>query len=331
MSRLRLTANYATPGQKEGKIVVSGNQMVSIGSSGAADFRIPDDQLHPIHFHIQLSSTQATLIGEKSKPTVAINGQKTAKAELHDGDTFLAGSTNFQIVMEGKSSPTNAEKSHRSTMSAAPLTPTRDVATSTPKKAANSQQAMEEIDNGEEFFGLTNKKATPELAVESLERLMKLGSYFFIVDFSRIDKAIPDSVSPSENQLFDWFPDEMALQSPQVISASELPQWKNLFLDGWGCDGLIGIQCDQPLESIVNWLRNSIRPSTSRNAEAITGYCWPSVLCQMLANNTDGFADALFNEVNHVFFEATGGNDWQLVAANSQRKNLGKLGFQATS
>ena len=306
---------------------MSGNQMVSIGSSGAADFRIPDDQLHPIHFHIQLSGTQAKLIGGKSKATVAINGQKTSSSELHDGDTLLAGTTSFQVVMAGNPGQGTPE-SHGSTIAA--VAPIRSPELS-PEKTASNKQSMEEIDNGEKLFGLTNKKGTPELAVESLERLMKLGSYYFIVDFSRIDKAIPDSVSHSKNQLFDWFPSEMAQQSPQVISASELPQWRNLCLDGWGCDGLIGIQCDQPLESVVNWLRNSIRPSTSRNAEAITGHCWPSVLCQMLANNTDGFADALFNEVNHVFFEAAGGNGWQLVAADSQKKKLGKLGFQANS
>ncbi|MFN2531628.1 MAG: DUF4123 domain-containing protein [Pyrinomonadaceae bacterium] len=82
------------------KILASPNQVVRIGRTTKADFATDDGFMSSEHFAIEGNGTVWKIRDLKSRNGTKLNGQKIDSAELHEGDTIHAGSTDFIVRLE---------------------------------------------------------------------------------------------------------------------------------------------------------------------------------------------------------------------------------------
>jgi DNA-binding NtrC family response regulator len=82
------------PGQGAGRVVVLENKFLSIGREGPAGLVLDDSEVSRLHAVIEpvAADHRFVLVDQNSRNGVFVNGGKTQRQELHDGDVLRIGS-----------------------------------------------------------------------------------------------------------------------------------------------------------------------------------------------------------------------------------------------
>jgi hypothetical protein len=85
------------------RFIVRNGQVARVGSTDLADFCVPDDdQLAAVHFAVRCDAQACSLRNLAPGAATRLNEQPVEEeTPLHDGDAILAGSTRFEVGIEG--------------------------------------------------------------------------------------------------------------------------------------------------------------------------------------------------------------------------------------
>jgi len=154
----------ATGGPAAGtKIVVRRGQVVRVGRTKWADCTIEaDTAMADVHFAVEYDGPICRL-RDLSDGSTAVDGVKSAEAELHTGVEVTAGQTTFSVVVEGE--PVAVSRPAEATAEAATAAPAPQETAPKPQTAADYCQLLE---LSEEAQPLLTEQQTP---VEFLDLL----------------------------------------------------------------------------------------------------------------------------------------------------------------
>ncbi|MEN1678608.1 MAG: FHA domain-containing protein [Planctomycetota bacterium] len=78
------------------------DQVLKVGSSGWADFSIPeDDALIDVHFEVHCLATGCTIRALSQDAPTQLNGEAIASHQAYDGDELTAGGSKFRVSVKG--------------------------------------------------------------------------------------------------------------------------------------------------------------------------------------------------------------------------------------
>jgi len=111
-------------GPKAGdKIHLQSGRVVRVGRTARADLVFAEDShMSGLHFSVGWQGSECCVVDLNSRNGILVNGQVIASAILHDGDSIIAGETNFAIIVE-PDVPTVASSAAALATPAVPVTP----------------------------------------------------------------------------------------------------------------------------------------------------------------------------------------------------------------
>ncbi|MGH9344609.1 MAG: FHA domain-containing protein [Terriglobia bacterium] len=133
-------------------IAVKEGESVTIGRTANANFPLPQDTfLSRVHFAVECSGSVCRLIDRQSANGTLLNEIKVnGTVELHDGDTIMAGQTNFVVHL--------AAMPHSKPPAAEPITdrprPIQHAPAAQPAYVAAPGSQQDTVTIGSWFFGL---------------------------------------------------------------------------------------------------------------------------------------------------------------------------------
>ena len=131
---MRVVLELQTGSQAGESVGIEAGQSASIGRSSRADFTVASDaNMSSLHFGVSVMNSQCLVQDLDSKNGVRINGQRTKRSIIADGDQILAGTSIFSVTVETKIEPPPTPPSQPSIPSA--ITPE----TATPQPRLLSQ------------------------------------------------------------------------------------------------------------------------------------------------------------------------------------------------
>jgi hypothetical protein len=161
-------------------------------------------------------------------------------------------------------------------------------------------------------------------------RLSEKFAAHLIVDFRRLEQALPTDLGAVEF-LFDWFqPDVAAVASPLLISQNDLAAWPTLLEEGWGKDAVICLFSNRDTAEVWAHLRRVCRAKGHGEAPpaAVLGFCWPSVLVAILSHHA-AYSNQLCEGIDAILTEFPDLPDtWQLFGGTALPECLDELGFE---
>lgn len=87
------------------KVVLDPGQSITVGRTERADVVVPDSDLGGQHFSIWFSGKRAIVRDLDTVKGTAINGQQVGRGEIEHGGFIVAGTTTFQLFLEGFTPP----------------------------------------------------------------------------------------------------------------------------------------------------------------------------------------------------------------------------------
>lgn len=286
------------------------------------------------HFQVLLEGRQHYLLDLRSTNGTYVNGRRIQTAPLADGDQIDAGGTCFIVRIPYF----NADESEQDTEPARPLAIdanyNRSFGASSPSTGTIAAPTSGLVVNKSRCgSGLTRLRGTipnEESIAGILERLRGLGSFYFIVDFSRMGAERPPEVDAVGSSLFSWLPLAAASQYPQVVSMAEIGDWKNLVEEGWGSDAIVCLQSDMAQLELISKLRDLALGSAKPGdiTRTVTGFCWPSVMSALLENDAQSFSPRFMSIAHAVVTEVAGEAEaWQLFGSEETIEKCRKFGL----
>jgi len=145
---------------------------------------------------------------------------------------------------------------------------------------------------------------------------------FLIFDFHRMPSGRPELLK--SHPLFDWLPASIAAEiSPQIVMQDDGLKLCGLIDEAWDEDALVCVYSHVDAEQVIQHLQNALHLDVcgklNLDAKSMLGYCWPSVLSQLLTYRTHGFAQALMGCVGAILIEVPGKpGGWKIFLADSE-------------
>lgn len=269
-----------------------------------------DPMLSSKHFRVVCQATQCTIQDLDSANGTWFSGGRITTAELSHGDRFRTGRTEFLVEFEYAPQP--AANSVR-----------------LPQAGPNSLPAIASPCAGG-LMKWQGEAAQPSTMVELIERLLPLGKIYLLVDFSRLEVPIPESLEISSSSLFHWFPPETSLHSPQLLEVDSVPDWQAIIQQGWECDAIVVLLSQQDKDDLLAALREMVVCHASEPAQrrSIKGICWPSVLAALLENNSDPVVEQLFTVAEVAFMPSSlEPQGWLAFGPPENMQALSPVGF----
>ena len=175
---------------------------------------------------------------------------------------------------------------------------------------------------------MRNFPGSAQAAVKIAARLGEMSPLYFVFDFAKVAKPLPETVSKAQF-LYDFVPEKLAVGfSPAVISGTSLIDWQELFELGWGHNCGLCVFSTLPEEDLVRRLRDLTLtdiPQTRRK------YACPETLANLLSNGPDEFVTGLFNAADAVLFEADSADVCRLLTSLKLSPQVRGLGLDAMS
>ena len=303
--------------------------MLQVGRTEWADCSLPHDgHLSSVHFRLESDAAGCYLRDLGSSNGTFVNGREVKdRVRLCDGDEILAGRTTFAVRVPGAERP---ESGGAGTAQGRPSPRVAAVGQAVPMPAARRKIAFtaEQCDSGLTLCRGSVEEIPPgELAV----LLSESAPAYLIVDFHHLgEPPPPDLAAPS--YLFDWLdPAAVPAVSPIVLGQDDLVTWPMLVDAGWGKDAVVGLFSRQEKPALLEHLRRSCRtrPGPAQPNDPILGYCWPSVLAQLLAHYAPESVQRLLTGIDAVLVEfAELPETWQLYGTRDLVGQLSRLGFE---
>lgn len=321
------------------KLVLREGQEMQFGRTEWADAVFPDEKMSKVHFEVQAKEGQLMLRDLDSLNGTLVNGQYVKEAELHKGDEIVAGDTHFFVSLRG--APAASEKATAEDNAPFPKPTIKLVRDTTrlPPKMAKTQipYNLNRCESGLVLLtgGELGQPGQPEAPSEVAARLAYRWPQYLIVDFQKAELEIPEGLG-KPLALFDWVPEEFAVQSSPLV-VPPLPDVDvAALIDGaWDKDAVICLYTDRDADSLVSHLRAATRfnihgrPRGNGEPKSMLGYCWPGVLAQLLAFRDGQFVEALLEGIEAAFCEVPDlPGTWQVFARSSLTQQLDSLKFE---
>ena len=320
--RLRVTSKI----EMGRKFWLALGQSSTFGRTEKADFSFASDStMTSEHFRVTCNAEQCEIEDLKSRGGTWHNGKRINKSILRDGDQIVAGKTEFAIEIDGIAGSARLPGD----------VGVIEAARATAKAHPASRQVFDVTKKGfsSGLWRLRGLLPDDESFVQILDSLQRLGVYYVLIDFSRINIPLPSGLDFSKSSLFEWLPESAMKKSPLLYTLQELTDWKLYVEEGWGFDAIIALQSELPKEELLAKLRQRL-VSSSHGTEAsrgILGFCWPSVLESLIENNSNGFGKSFFDDVKLVVIEVPGKPEqWQLFGQEEAVETATKIGLRIT-
>ena len=323
--RLRITSEA-----ENGKLFwLNLGQCSTFGRTERSDCSIPSDSsLSSEHFKVTCGADQCTIEDMQSRSGVWLNGKKISKANLHHGDHVKAGMTEFSIEIQGIAGAGSVQETEKASPGVAtgskPRTPTRKIYEASSSLCASGIQRL----RGK----LVEEEGQAEAGiVEFFETVHAFAPMQVLVDFSKISLPLPKEIDAQTHSLFEWLPEGAIEKSPMLFVLDELPVWKVFVEEAWGSDAMIGLRSELPRKELLVKFQELLMGSSSgpQSSKGILGFCWPSVLEALIENNSNGFTESFYEDVQWVLIEKQDKPEyWQLLGKESEVDKATKLGLR---
>lgn len=87
------------------KVVLEPGQSITVGRTDRADLIVEDGQMSGLHFSVWFSGKRAVVRDLDTSTGTAINGQRAERGLVDHGGFIVAGTTTFQLFLEGFTEP----------------------------------------------------------------------------------------------------------------------------------------------------------------------------------------------------------------------------------
>lgn len=320
----------AVSGPAVGKKIVMGTpQVLRIGRTEWADHSFPGDgRMSGVHFSLENDGIACYVNDLGSSNGTYVNGQRiNDRTLIQEGDEVRAGQTIFTVHVEG-AAPSDFESP------AAPAAAAMPRSVKPPPQGSHAPgepaiaYSIEKCDSGLVLCrGEIDEIAPADLAV----LLAQSHAVYLIVDFKHLGIPVPSELA-GPAYLFDWLsaPAASAI-SPVVITQEDLPSWPDLIREGWGKDGVICLFSMQERDAVLSHLRRAChaKSHTANAGDGILGYCWPSILSNLLSYGTPKMVDRLLTGIEMALVEFPDlPETWQLFGRANTGQLLDQFGFR---
>lgn len=178
------------------------------------------------------------------------------------------------------------------------------------------------------------QSASGDLGIEQvLTVLTARGNLYALVDFNKCQLPAPKGVTDTD-ALFDHLTTENKLEnSPAILHPGNCPQFKELILKAWGQDAALCFISRLPPQEVYAQLRQSLwldlRGKVQPQRRSLLGYCWPSVLENLLIFKSRDFVSSLMRGIDAFILESQDPPyPWQLFAPAGYDATLHELGLE---
>lgn len=314
------------------RIIVRSGQVIQFGRTERADMVFPhDDGLSGVHFAIEAAEGRCLLRDLASTNGTQLNHQFVTEAVIRDGDTVMAGNTQFQISIEGGALAAKADEAPGPGIVRDTSRIVLDPSLARPSYRVETCSSGLTLITGVISGGDREPAAISSIAAPLAERF----PCYLIVDFKKAGLPFPEP-SGASIPLFDWLPpDVAAVNSPLIITPAATIDRSALLDAAWDQDVAVVIFSPRPTEPLVQHLRDATRLNldgsmpVAGQRKGLLGYCWPSVLAPLLAFRTPAFVQSLLSGIDAVLIEIPDlPGTWQIYCGKSFVAAVAKMGFQ---
>lgn len=319
------------------KYALRDGQQLTFGRTSWSDVSFKqDERMSGSHFSVVNDGQSCLLRDMGSTNGTQLNGEFIKQAMLTDGDAIKAGKTEFAVsitgqpIVELEDDPVGQQATKKNT------TFIRDVTRSVLLTGNQCLNYFVEPSASQlvayRHFPTEEEMIAPEAATETgpmlvFELLSQKLNPTFVVDFRKFGEPPPKD-HPAARPLFDWLPAESSeTLSPWVIPLEEPSLGQSWIQKGWDHDAVLCFFSESLAEETIEYLAGQVRPEGQQN---MLGWCWPSVISQLLAFREEAFVEELLGPTLAVLLELPdlpGG--WQLFALPSLKDSvLSEMGFQ---
>lgn len=322
-----------TSGPQDGTNTLLGaNKLVRVGRSDWADITCAnDEEMSKLHFQIETDHLAVYLKDLNSSNGTLLNNEPVGDVcVVRDRDRILAGQTEFEVHVDGDS-PEEAERLRAESAAA--------------DRAADQGNQLEEgallygptysaevCESGLTLFrggdfGDDRQPSCPSLLAGVLSKQIPLT---LVLHYGKIGVPPPPEAVP----LFDWLPEPVAAEnSPWIIKAELVSDVAELIDEAWDHDALLCLYSHEDAEDLVAHLRRAVRFNsqglTSQGERQLLGYCWPSVLSQLLAFRSADFVGRLLATIDAVLMELPDlPGSWQILSTADFGATLEEAGLE---
>ncbi len=318
------------------RIRLSTDQILQVGRSEWADVACPyDAEMSKIHFQLQTDRRGCFLEDLKSSNGTLLNDEPATRASLRDGDAIVAGKTRFRIHLEGGESAPRPAPDTAPVQASATSAPT-PVPAPAPRGENGRIYTAEPCESGLTLFrGSMDPVESPFRPSVLAGKLAEQLPLFLIVHFLKIGQPVPDELKQAV-PLFDWLPEEIARNTSPLIVAPGACQETGSLVDAmWDTDSLVCLFSLQDDAALAEHLRAAVHfdmqghARTGENDDSLLGYCWPSVLSQLLSFRDADFVGRLLLGIGAVLIEMPDlPETWQIFAHADFARTLENAGYR---
>ena len=257
---------------------------IVVGRLPECDLADPNDlHLSRQHCRIEYRAPDCVLKNLSSNGTL-VNGQSADQIKLRDGDRIECSRLALKVAFAKDEPPTQR-------VASAGVTTRRD---------RPGTYSAEPCRSGLVRYAGQQEHPGPR---EMLELLMQSGPVYAIIDFRRIERPVPESISPRE-YLFYWMPEEVAAgNSPLIFAAADLEEFPELIEQAWGTDAVICFASRQERTGVFEHLRAATGYRPNVPGGPVLGYCWPNMLSMLLLHQPQAKISHLTRGVDAVLME----------------------------
>jgi hypothetical protein len=140
---------------------------------------------------------------------------------------------------------------------------------------------------------------------------------YLVVDFNRLDLAVPEGID-EPSYLLPWLPEEKRAKfSPIILSAADGVDLIPLVEAGWGKDGLIAVFSAGEPANVLQRIQGKG-----------SAFVRPSVVSGQLERQAQPPSHPLLEDIDAVLVEDGGPDRWTIFAAAEMEQTLDELGFK---
>ncbi|NQT37036.1 MAG: FHA domain-containing protein [Planctomycetes bacterium] len=319
---MRIVLEIASGTETGRKVQLGAGQQLRVGRTHWADLAVETDgHMSGVHFALETDDVACYVSDQGSSNGTLLNDEPVGeRTVVRDGDTILAGETQFILHVEGDKpeKTAGAGKLGDSSVGFAGL-----------KTALSQVQANYEVETCDSGLTVCRGDVAEIEASDLTVLLTRHMPAFLIVDLQKLDTPPEDLASP--DYLFDWLPPEAAaLASPVLVAPEDVPEWPKLVAAGWGNEAVVTLFSRMEKAALLAHLRRALRAKPGREdaSGGIIGFCWPGVMAMLLAHQTASFVERLLQGIDAVLVELPDLPErWQLFGQSSIADLLDEAGL----
>ena len=173
------------------------------------------------------------------------------------------------------------------------------------------------------------------LPAQLLTKLSQDSKLVVIIHYQKMEQETPADIQQCR-PLFDWLPEEVARKfGPIVLLPSDVPDFDETANESWDRDAMLCFLTKKEPEAVIEHLAKAIHFNNNGEETAgadseMFGYCWPSVLSQLLTFRDNQFVNNLLGpDIDAVLMELPDlPNSWQLLTKEDWSAKLIKCGVK---